>query len=356
MNRRMSAVIGCLLAATSWLSCSISSAQPSSDRAPQLRLRTTGVKASLRGLCAVDGQVAWAGGSQGTLIKTTDGGATWQAVVVKGYEEAEFRDIHAWSKDEACVMVAGQPAHMLRTHDGGESWGVVFKDPRADAFFDSLEFYADGKRGLLFGDPIEGRISLFATDDGGRRWSTVDAPRAQQGEAGFAASGTCIAVHGQRAWIGLGGAVANGRARVLVSKDRGNGWSAVETPLPCGQSSGIFSILFWNDDQGVAVGGDYQKPDVDQNNIILSQDGGRSWSQPNKRPTGYRSAVALVSTNPVVLIATGPNGTDVSRDAGKSWQRLSEHGFHAVTVSGGRIWLVGGEGRAATMPVASVKK
>src|SRR3546814_4692115 len=86
----------------------------------------------------------------------------------------------------------GEASRVYRTEDGGEHWQLALdnRDPRA--FFDCMVF--EGQRGWLLGDPVAGRFQVHATDDGGRSWRLLpDGPRAEAGEAAFAASGTCIA-------------------------------------------------------------------------------------------------------------------------------------------------------------------
>ena len=46
--------------------------------------QSSGATASLRGISAVDDRVAWASGTGGTFLQTTDGGATWHAAKVPG--------------------------------------------------------------------------------------------------------------------------------------------------------------------------------------------------------------------------------------------------------------------------------
>ena len=54
------------------------------------------VASSLRGLAAVDRQVAWVGGADGALWRTVDGGASWQSVAPANEPAADFRDVHAF--------------------------------------------------------------------------------------------------------------------------------------------------------------------------------------------------------------------------------------------------------------------
>src|SRR5208282_371057 len=46
------------------------------------QLQDSGATASLRGIDSVDGKVAWASGTGGTVLRTTDGGAHWMKCAV----------------------------------------------------------------------------------------------------------------------------------------------------------------------------------------------------------------------------------------------------------------------------------
>jgi len=78
--------------------------------------------ASLRGLSVVNAATAWASGSGGTVLRTTDKGNTWQTIPVTGFENLDFRDVHAFSGTNAIILSAGSPAVILKTADGGTTW------------------------------------------------------------------------------------------------------------------------------------------------------------------------------------------------------------------------------------------
>src|SRR5215831_461743 len=82
--------------------------------------------ASLRGLCAVDSRVVWASGTGGTYLRTTDGGATWQARTVLGAESLDFRDIQAFDARTAYLLSIGpgQQSRIYKTVDGGATWSL----------------------------------------------------------------------------------------------------------------------------------------------------------------------------------------------------------------------------------------
>lgn len=319
---------------------------------PVWRPLDTGSAASLRGLAALDDRVAWATGSDGTVLRTRDGGGSWERLTVGGGEALDFRDIEAFDADTALLMSAGQPARIYRTEDGGRSFALVHESPSPAAFFDGLAFW-DEKHGLAFSDPVDGAFLVLKTDDGGRSWSRLDAaslPRPLDGEAGFAASGSNVVTgRGGRAWIGTGGAVA----RVLVSTDHGRSWRAVATPLRSGApSAGVFSIAFRDARHGVAAGGDYQDPAAAERTLAWSDDGGESWTAAAvPPPSGHRASVAFIrGRGTPTWIAVGRNGSDLSTDDGRHWRRFSSEGYYVLSVGrDGSVWAAGADGRVGKL-------
>ncbi|MEM7206115.1 MAG: YCF48-related protein [Planctomycetota bacterium] len=318
---------------------------PPRARAPVWTPQQSGVDASLRGVCAVDDAVAWASGSAGTVLRTQDGGAHWQRLTVAGALDLDFRDVHATSAERAWLLTAGTPARVYRTDDGGSSWHVQHEESSPAAFFDAFAWW-DDRAGLAFSDPVDGAFLVLRTADGGATWTRASSlPVPRLGEAGFAASGTCVAVgdHG-RAWIGTGGTVA----RVLRSTDRGATWQAAATPLQQGEASqGVFSIAFVDANRGVAVGGDYTAADSRVGTAAWTDDGGHTWRAAATPPWGYRSCVVPVPSAGGVWISVGPNGIDRSLDDGEHWQALGAAGHHALALapSGAVGWAVGAAGR-----------
>src|SRR5262245_4667291 len=86
--------------------------------------QSSGTTAVLRGVSAVDSQVAWASGNKGTVLKTTDGGATWQAITVPGAEMLDFRDVEAFDANTAYLLSIGEgeKSRIYKTTDGGQNW------------------------------------------------------------------------------------------------------------------------------------------------------------------------------------------------------------------------------------------
>jgi photosystem II stability/assembly factor-like uncharacterized protein len=297
--------------------------------------QTSGTTASLRGIAAVSERVAWASGTGGTYVLTTDGGATWKAAQVPGAETLDFRDVHAIDGRTAWLMAAGpgDKSRIYRTTDGGSHWTLQFTNPDADGFFDSIAFW-DAKRGIVVGDSVNGRMVVITTDDGGEHWRKVETPPAIEKEGAFAASGTAVITVGAReAWF------VTTRARVFHTADGGRSWTVAETPVRRdGPGAGIFSVAFAQG-RGVAVGGDYSKPAEDAHNIAITTDGGKTWSEPASRPAGFRSAVVYVPSLKAWL-ATGTSGSDISTDGGATWKRFDGAAYNAI----GFPWAVGPKG------------
>jgi len=188
-------------------------------------------------------------------------------------------------------------------------------------------------------------MTLLRTEDGGETWTPATTlPPALENEGAFAASGTAVAVGPNgHAWFATGGAAT---ARVYRSTDWGRSWQAAPTPIRHdAPASGIFSIAFSDAKHGVIVGGKHDAPADPSDNIAITEDGGATWQAPKQRPGGYRSAILLTKT---LFIATGPAGTDISKDNGKTWLPI-EHGFHALSQGGKTIWASGNNGAVAKL-------
>ncbi len=295
---------------------------------PQWTIQTSGVDVRLRGVSAVSDRVAWASGAGSTVLRTVDGGATWQKISVTS-ETLDFRDIDAIDVQTAYVLSIGNgPASRIyKTADAGKTWTLQFKNEDPKAFLDAMSFW-DANNGIVFGDSVDGQLYIMTTADGGRVWSRVPAanlPPALENEGAFAASGTNIAVFGKsHAWIGTG---AGAKARVLRTSDRGRTWQVADTPLAAGPSAGIFSIAFRDAKHGVVAGGDYQKEQEAVDNLALTNDGGITWTLV-KGLSGFRSVVTYVpGFKTPALLALGPSGGDYSVDDGKTWTRIDGPGF-----------------------------
>ena len=317
-----------------------------SGQAWQIERQESGVASSLRGLSVVSDDIVWIGAPDGAVLRTLDGGQSWQVTTVALADGADLRSAHGFDDVHALFITAGQPARILETRDGGASFTVAWQDESGSAFFDSLAFW-DDRQGLAFSDPVDGQFLILRTRDGGASWARIEAlPDPLEGEAGFAASNSSIALtRAGCAYIGTGGGAM---ARVLASCDYGASWVALDTPMAAGSGgAGIFALTAGPDGLLAAVGGDYQTPERRAGSFAFSRDGGVNWAEGEPPPHGYRSDISPLGDG---WIAVGTNGVDLGRetDASISWQAsgwdVSAPNAVALSPSGETGWIVGADG------------
>lgn len=318
----------------------------------QWEAEASGTTNELRGLSVVSPLVAWASGQRGTVIHTTDGGATWIRDTVPGATTLDLRAIAGISGTVAHAISIGDSSRIYRTTDGGKSWSLRFEATRKGTFFDAIRFW-DARHGIAVSDPVNGQFVLVITNDGGDTWKELpgDAiPPALPGDGSFAASGSCLEVNGKSdVWFVTGGGAI---ARVFHSADRGKTWTVSASPIRAGvASAGIFSIAFRDAMHGVIAGGDYTKPTLGGRNVALTSDGGKTWSlvDSTSAPNGFRSAVAFAPWGAGQnLVAVGLNGTDVSTDGGVTWKSVDTTAYNSVQFASPRGgFAVGPRGRVA---------
>jgi photosystem II stability/assembly factor-like uncharacterized protein len=308
----------------------------------------SGVEVSLRGIAAVNAQVAWASGEKSTVLRTIDGGRHWQRVQAPGDGALDFRDVEAFDANTALIMSIGKgdASRVYRTHDGGAHWTQVLRNHAVDGFFDCMTFA--GQRGWLMGDPVDGRFQVYATTDQGRSWHPVQGPKADTDESAFAASGTCIAGDARTRLIGSGGA----RSRLSVFREGDGDWQQIDSTMTRSASSaGVFGLTPWPHGDGwLAVGGDYRRESAPGNAVHITVDAqGRPHVQALPAPPGFRSGVACLSTGLHPCLVVGPSGIDRWDDG--HWTSLSKQGYHAIDLVGTGGWASGPGGHIARIEV-----
>ena len=335
----------------------------------QWQIQQSDTTSSLRGITTAGDGIAWASGTEGTVLHTTDGGAHWQRCPTPpGAGHLDFRGIQAFGAQTAIVMSSGKGdlSRLYKTTDACQTWRLLFTNPDTpgDGFFDTLLFL-DRDLGMVFGDPahgtlrnpVEGAYFTFRirlTNDGGATWMPITDPeRPSPGhnlmpiatEGLFAASNSSAAVRdgwlwigtgggrvlrrrlyepGHRSWLGQGGGICAG-AMDPTSHKCGLpwiDWTNTDTPLSTSSpTGGIFSLTFRLETIGIAVGGDFQDSAKGTKTAAYTLDAGTSWHAAMTPPHGYRSSVAYDPTHKS-WITVGPNGTDISTDDGRNWKPL----------------------------------
>lgn len=260
----------------------------------------------------------------------------------------EFRAVASTSNDFFMLSVAS-PALLYKTGDNG-SMELVYKEENENVFYDSMAFWND-LEGIAMGDPTDGCISIIITRNGGRSWSKIDCedlPAAVDGEAAFAASNSNISIYKNHTWILTGGM----KSRVLYSEDKGKTWEIFETPIIQGEATtGGYSIDFYDENNGVIIGGDYTKPKQNTGNKAITNDGGKTWTLlADGKDPGYKSAIRYVpNSGGKGLIAVGFSGIEYSSDAGANWRKLTDEGFYTLRFVNDTLAYAAGKGRIARL-------
>ncbi len=357
------------------------------------QLEPSETTADLRGVHAVGGGVVWASGTSGTVLRSQDSGFEWQQCATPpGAESLDFRAIWAWDDQTALVMSSGPGAlsKLFRTTDGCAHWTLLATNTDKDGFWDGLAF-SDRRNGYLVGDPVGGELVLKRTADGGTTWIPIHSQSLRIGERGaFAASNSSLALGGavyreiNIPWIATGGTATGTGGALVLEGELANcsmnqtaqtclsAYDFTSLPIPiagASESQGVFSLAILQDASGggivgaVAVGGDYKQPNRPEGTAAyeatIPEAPGEVWRVPAKLPGGYRSAVACIG-KPSVCVTVGPNGSDVSRDNGKTWQPL-EHAPTDVGKGGewnalSLPWAVGPHGRIGKLNPAALSK
>ena len=178
-------------------------AAPQSAPPQPWQMQESGTTAGLRGVDSVDGTVAWASGTGGTVLRTTDGGAHWTRCATPDADKdgatLDFRGVQAWNAQTAIVMASGpgDKSRLYKTTDGCKTWVLIFKNPDApEGFFDSFWINPAYKEGILLGDPVRDRFVILETSDGGVIWQRDQRHGLEVGVkpiAAFAASNSLLA-------------------------------------------------------------------------------------------------------------------------------------------------------------------
>jgi photosystem II stability/assembly factor-like uncharacterized protein len=310
-------------------------------KAQHIELLQQGKPTSIRGLSLVNDSVAWISGSKGYIAITTNGGKTWAWQQINGFEQADFRDIEAFSAKEAIIMSSGTPALILKTTDGGKSWQLKYKNTDTAYFLDAMDF-ADTKHGYILGDPINNKFLLLETNDAGDSWNSFNnPPGAMPNEAAFAASGTCLRTIDQDIFIVSGGPTA----RLFNYSKSTKQWNISPVPIAKGESSkGAFSLAKSNN-LLVIVGGDYSHDKRTDSTACYSTNAGKTWQLAASLPSGYQSCVEYIKDK--TFFSTGTPGTNITTNSGQTWTKIDTTSYNVCRKAkhGTLVLLAGNNGK-----------
>jgi photosystem II stability/assembly factor-like uncharacterized protein len=246
---------------------------------------------------------AWLATSTSGVLYTQNGGQSWSAAA--GFSSMANLDSLAHSTVSSTTLFAGdQGGHggIWRSLDGGVSWART--STKLDTSVPILRL--DGAGGVYGG----GFSAPQRLDSPGASWSALEYPGA------FKTTAISLAIHpsdpSTLAWVGAR-ITPNKYNHVVVSSDGGVSWSEV-TPQPAKATSfEVLQVAF--DDDGTLYAGTLN------GNLYHSQDLGSSWTQHPETPW-YRVIDLLPDPHgPNRLFAIDERRFFRSEDLGQTWVR-----------------------------------
>ena len=302
--------------------------------------------ASIRSLDVLNDEEARYAGSDGWIGQFSGETNTWEhrQLTAPDGRTPSFRS-SSYAGEKWFAASIESPAWILQTSSNGWAPNWVHHDTSAAVFLDAMAWW-DDKEGMVFGDPIDGCIHLLMTRDAGETWSAVSCdhlPPSMEGEAGFAASNGNVCIQGDTAWVFTGGL----SSRVFRTLDRGMTWNVYKLPvIQGGAMTGVFGAEFASSLRGMAIGGDWEHPDINVGNIIATDDGGATWRRvADGDGPGYRSCIVHHPIHPEQIVAVGFQGLDISLNGGQSWEHVSDSSSFVArfSPSGRTLWLAGNQ-------------
>lgn len=246
------------------------------------------------------------------------------------------------------AIAIGNPARLYKMHRKSNAPHLVYEEFGDKVFYDAMDFWND-QEGIAIGDSVDGCMSIIITRDAGETWNKLSCdvlPKGKEGEGAFAASDTNIAIVGNKTWV------ATTAGRIYYSADKGLTWEVIETSVVnAKETEGIYSIDFYDEFNGFAIGGDYTKPDENSANKAVTIDGGKTWNLVAEgQGPGYRSCVQYIpGREGKELVAVGFKGIDYSNDGGYNWKHLSDEGFYTIRFIDENAAYAAGKGRISKL-------
>ncbi|MEE1923035.1 YCF48-related protein [Pseudomonas sp. 148P] len=189
-----------------------------------------GRAATLTAVAALGPGLLVAVGHDGWILRSTDGGLNWQEIRY----DAELGEplLGVWSSDGRHVVAYGSYGKYLESSDAGEHW-TAREMPGDGAHFNGLDGGSDGRQ-MLVGE--QGLVLRSA--DGGQHWQSLD--------AFYNGSLFGVVRLSAERWLAYGM-----RGHVFITRDFGDSWQRVDV----GSNQPIYGHALLPGNQGLVLVG-----------------------------------------------------------------------------------------------------
>lgn len=279
----------------------------------------------------IEPSVAWAVNSDGDVLKTTDGGASWdikfRARITNNNNAVYLRCVSFANPLKGWVGTLSPEVRLYHTIDGGENWQAVENIPEEApvavcglyAVNDSV-IYASGTN---FPDQV---ARMMKSVDGGATWTAWDMSQ-------YASN--LIDVYfptPERGWV-VGGISDKENPDykdltpvVLYTEDGGQTWENRVENLSFPQGEWGWKIHFLSDEIGFVSLENFQEAA-----ILKTTDGGHSWVRLPVQGNANLEGVGFINETQGWVGGWGDENfekgtSSVTRDGGKTWENADEIG------------------------------
>ncbi len=210
-------------------------------------------RAALTGVYFFDANLGWAVGHDSAILRTEDGGATWELINWAPEDEAPFFDV--WFADADNGVAIGAYGTYYATTDGGDTWDFVSVED-TDWHLHKIARAADGRLYIA----AEAGYA-YRSDDGGETWEELPSDYEGSYFGVLPLEGDTVLIYGLR-------------GHLFRSEDAGETWEEIETGTVAMLTDGLQL-----EDGTIVVTGLGGA-------VLISQDGGRTFvlhQQSNRR-------------------------------------------------------------------------
>jgi photosystem II stability/assembly factor-like uncharacterized protein len=244
-----------------------------------------------------------AAGELGKVYLSNDSGKTWSEVQAP----TKFALMDSSFPDERNGWVVGQTGVIIHTTDGGRTW--VKQISGAESTLLGIHSL-DSMNACVVGADS----TVLVTADGGATWKKAAQPGAEKPATGQAPE-QGFNLYGVRMIDTATICVAGYMGRVFLSKDAGQTWSEIKSPLYDAQTQVGRTIFSLGGGSGSMIASGLDTA------MAFSKDGGLTWNEVN--PGISEPEIFGIDIEENTAIAAGSAGAVlVSSDSGMTWTRL----------------------------------
>lgn len=242
-------------------------------------------------------QIAYAAGSQytvdseGIIIKTIDGGETWETIYPLSGTVHSFTRIEFVSPLKGFVVGWGNT--FMMTEDGGATW-VDIAAGTDIYYYSGLNFY-DENNGFAMGLNLSNGLDSYITNDGGITWNLLtNTTNMAEFASAYADGNTLFTV---------------GKDQVISkSEDGGENWSIINTGI---QGFYNFEVYFKDLNNGIVS--------TEDGTLLTTHDSGLTW---DSFSTGYHNFYGLNYVGDHIYAAGTDEDVYLSSDNGTTWEMI----------------------------------